>query len=146
MSSLSETCAREMLDAVPLIMRAIRKEMRCHRDSNLSIPQFRAMLFIHRNRGVSLSQVAEHLGLTPPTTSRLIEGLVKHQLISRNVVEGNRRQVKLTLLTRGESMLKIAQAETQKKLSTSIVHLSEQELIKITEAIQTLKHVFSNIA
>ncbi len=146
MSSISDTCACEILDVVPLIMRAIRMEMRSHRDSSLSIPQFRALLFVHRNLGTSLSQVAEHLGLTAPTTSKMVDGLVTRELISRKVMQGNRRRVTLTLLPHGEAMLKTAQAETQKKLSTSIATLSDKDLQKTIEAMLILKNIFAKVA
>ena len=36
-----DDCAREVLEVVPLIMRAIRTDMRSHRTPDLSVPQFR---------------------------------------------------------------------------------------------------------
>ena len=143
MSSLSEACAREMLDAVPLIMRAIRAEMRSHRESGLSVPQFRAMLFIHRNQGVSLSKLADHLGLTAPTTSKMIDGLVVRHLVYRNEVKENRRQIQLNLSEPGEAVLNSAQEQTRNRLARMFNGLSTQDQRLITTAMIKLKELFA---
>ena len=64
MVATTEECARELLEVVPLVMRDIRTQMRSERTPDLTVPQFRTMLFIDRNMGASLSEVAEHIGIT----------------------------------------------------------------------------------
>ena len=71
-----ESCAREVLDTVPLVMRFIRDQVRRRRTAGLSLPQFRTLIFLNRIKNSSLSAVAEHLGLSLPAMSRLINGLV----------------------------------------------------------------------
>ena len=41
MSASPDQCARYVLETVPQVMRAIRTEMRAHRESGLSVVQFR---------------------------------------------------------------------------------------------------------
>ncbi len=82
MENLDE-CARQLLETIPQIMRFIRAEMRSHRGHDLSVPQFRTLTFIHRNPEVSLSHLADHLGLTLPSTSKLVDGLVNQKIITR---------------------------------------------------------------
>jgi len=75
MSSISlDECARQVLETVPLVMRTVRAEMRRRRTADLSVPQFRTLNFLNRQAGASLSQVAEHIGLTLPSMSLLVEG------------------------------------------------------------------------
>ena len=83
MAKLIDTCARELMDTAPKIMQAIRVEMRRGRGSDISIPQFRSLAFIQRNPDSSLSNLAEHLGLTLPSVSKLVDGLVKQKLVIR---------------------------------------------------------------
>jgi hypothetical protein len=47
----SLACARQVLDAVPLLMREIRSEMRQSAPAALSVPSFRALIFAHANAG-----------------------------------------------------------------------------------------------
>ena len=67
-SPVLDTCAAEILEVVPQVMRTIRTEMRQRRASGLSVPQFRAMIFVNRQGQGSLVEVAESLGLTSATT------------------------------------------------------------------------------
>ena len=54
----SLACARQVLDAVPLLMREIRSEMRQSAPAALSVPSFRALIFAHANPGSSLTELA----------------------------------------------------------------------------------------
>ena len=76
MSESPAHTARELMEVVPLVMRTFRAEMRGSRANDLSVPQFRALGFVHRKPGTSLSDVAEHIGLALPSMSKLIDGLV----------------------------------------------------------------------
>src|SRR5690348_2467081 len=113
----AERCAATIMETVPLVMRAIRAEMRRRRPADLSVPQFRALGFVRRNPGASLSEVAAHLGLTLPATSALIDLLVARELIVRALNPNNRRRVTLTLTPLGASTLGAAHADAQARLA-----------------------------
>ncbi len=83
MTTSPDACAQEILDVVPVVMRSIRAEMRRHRTADLSVPQFRTLAFIDRNADASLSDVAEHIGLTLPSMSKIVEGLVVRKFVTR---------------------------------------------------------------
>ena len=92
MEKLDE-CARQLLDTAPQIMRFIRAEMRSHRGHDLSVPQFRTLTFVNRNPEVSLSHLADHLGLTLPSTSKLVDGLVNQKVVTRREFEGRSKAI-----------------------------------------------------
>ena len=92
MEKLDE-CARQLLDTTPQIMRFIRAEMRSHRGHDLSVPQFRTLTFVNRNPEGSLSHLADHLGLTLPSTSKLVDGLVNQKIIIRHEFKGRSKKV-----------------------------------------------------
>src|SRR4051812_20164272 len=95
-------CAREVLDVIPLIMRAIRTEVRSRRTRHMSVPQFRTLAFLSHCPHSSLSPLAEHLGLTRPSASKLIDGLVADELVTRETSPADRRQIRLNLTARGK--------------------------------------------
>lgn len=144
MPTSSKDLAQELMDCVPLIMRAIRAEMRSHREAGLSVPQFRSMLFIHHHHSASLSQLADHLGLTPPSASSLIDKLVKRGLVLRSSAVENRRQIQLNLTEIGEAMLDSAQQLTIGYLSKLLDRLSTDEKIQAMEALQKLQTIFGS--
>lgn len=144
MAKLIDTCARELIDTAPKIMQAIRVEMRRGRGSDISIPQFRSLAFIQRNPDSSLSNLAEYLGLTLPSVSKLVDGLVKQKLVIRQESEVDRRRVTLALTQAGASIVNSSRASAQANLAKKLNCLSDDELETIYKAMQLLRPIFIN--
>jgi DNA-binding MarR family transcriptional regulator len=138
-----EDCAREILDAVPLAMRTIRTQLRKHSGSSLSVPQFRTLLFINRHNGTSISEVADHIGLSLPSMSTLVEGLVARSFVLRRVHEDDRRRMTLMLTERGDTALRSARSGAQSYLAEQLKPLSEGQRVTILRAMRILRRVFS---
>jgi DNA-binding MarR family transcriptional regulator len=134
-------CAREVLDSVPPVIWFIRREMRVFR-KGLSLPQFRTLSLVHRQPTASLSAVAEHLGASLPTASRLVQGLVQQGLLKREGCPGDRRQLSLGITERGESVLQTAWAGTQGRLAEQFEKLDPADRQAVTEAMAVLKNIF----
>ncbi len=136
--------ARHLLEAVPLVMRTIRSEMRSHRDPDLSVPQFRALGFIDRNPGASLSDLAEHMGLALPSASRLVEGLVSRNLAKRQEDRADRRRMVLRLTPGGRDTLAGARQATQERLAARLAAFSRKDRAAITQAMLLLRSAFAS--
>jgi DNA-binding MarR family transcriptional regulator len=134
--------AREILDVVPIIMRVIRAEMRNQRSLDITVPQFRTLLFISRNPGTPLLTVSEHLGLSSPTVCKMVDGLVANRLISREISSKDRRKVTLTLTAQGQEILERSRIETQARLATVLSRLSPDENETVFKAMQLLQPLF----
>lgn len=144
MTKLLNTCAHELMDTAPQIMQAIRVEMRRGRGSDISVPQFRTLRFIQRTPNSSLSSLADHLGLTLPSVSKLIDGLVKQKLVSRQESTTDRRCLTLALTTAGASIVNSARESAQANLAKKLSNLPEVELEAICQAMQLLRPIFSH--
>lgn len=142
----STDCAAEILEAVPAAIRFIRGQMRRHRGSELSVPQFRTLAFIHSRPGASLSAVSDWLGLSLPATSRLVTGLVRKKLVSRRIPPGNRRVVALYISARGDRTVSAARRATVMGLAALIAPLSEGEREAIRSALFALRHELEAVA
>jgi DNA-binding MarR family transcriptional regulator len=142
MDDLARQCARDILDTVPLVMRFIRDQVRLRRTTGLSLPQFRTLIFLSRIKNSSLSAVAEHLGLSLPAMSRLINGLVGHKLVKRRTVSTNRRQIALTLTARGRATLEVVRSEIRLQLADSLKSLPAAEQRTVQHAMRVLHRVF----
>ena len=142
MEKLLDACAHELMDTAPRIMQTIRVEMRRGRGSDISIPQFRTLAFIQRNPDSSLSSLAEHLGLTLPSASKLVDGLVKEKLIVRQESKTDRRRLTLGLSSTGLSIVKTARANAQANLAKKLESLSSTELDTVYQAMQSLRPIF----
>ena len=138
-----DECAHEVLDVVPLAMRLIRKKLREQGAQLLSVPQFRTLLFISSNKGASLSEVADHIELTLPSMSALVDGLVTRNFVVRRTRPEDRRRVDLTLTERGEATLRSARKATQDYLKVRFSSLSESERGTILKGMKILRRVLS---
>ena len=146
MTNLLDTCTRELMDTAPQIMQAIRVEMRRGHGSDISIPQFRTLAFIQRNPDSSLSNLAEHLGLTLPSVSKLVDGLVKQELVIRQESTADRRRLTLGLTKIGASIVNSARIGAQANLAKKLDCLSDSDLETIYAAMQLLRPLFSTKA
>lgn len=145
MSTNPEACAIEVLEIVPLVMRNIRREMRNNRGSDLSVPQFRTLAFLNHNEGASLSDVAEHIGLTLPSASKLVDGLVGRNIIIRKSSEDDRRRIVLSLSSMGKDTLHISFQATLSYLIQLLSVLSEADRQVIMQAMHIMRPLFMPI-
>jgi DNA-binding MarR family transcriptional regulator len=143
MTQLVQGAARQVLEAVPSVMRTIRAQLRTHRRADISVPQFRAMGYIDRNDGASLSDLASHIGLTLPSMSKLIDGLVARKLVTRVADNRDRRRMCLSLTALGREQLKAAHRSTERFLADKLSGLPEDDLRNVAHAMQLLKGLFA---
>lgn len=142
MAGLPEQCAREILDTAPAVMRFIRDQVRRRRAAALSLAQFRTLVFLGRVKDSSLSAVAEHLGLSLPAMSRLVNGLVGGGLVGRQSVSTNRRQIALNVTAEGRARLEKARSAIRLRLAEAVKDLSASEQKSILDAMGILQKVF----
>jgi DNA-binding MarR family transcriptional regulator len=139
-----EECARQILEAVPRVMLAISTEMRSHRGSDLSVPQFRVLVYLHRHEGASLSDIAEHLGLTLPSMSKMIDGLVARELVTRRLNPGDRRRVTLAPTALGRNSMQSALQASESRLAARLAALPATEQCTICKAMEVLGSIFGS--
>src|SRR4051812_41690879 len=138
-----EACAGEMLDALPPVMRMVRKFMRSHRQHGLSVPQFRAMAFLRTTPAAKLSAVAEVLGASTPTTSRIVSGLKAKGLVHRAEGSKDRRCIELGLTPRGVAVIDKARRATRAQLAKELGQLSDADRGAILQSMQSLRALFA---
>ncbi len=142
-SKLVDEAARQVLDSVPLVMRTIRAEFRRQRSSDLSVPQFRTLAYVDSNDGASLSSVANYIGLTLPSMSKLVDDLVSRGLVIRDEHQADRRRICLSLTSQGRSELETVHNHTQTILAEKLSSLTKEELDSITHSLQVLSDLFA---
>ena len=139
----AQECARQVLDVVPFVMRTIRSNMRSHRAPGLSVPQFRTLAYINRHERTSPSAVAEHIGLTLPSVTKLLDGLVARDLVTREADARDRRRVALVITPAGAVALQAVHTATQSYLASLLSALSPQERDTVCQAMEILHRAFA---
>lgn len=135
-------CAHEILDSVPMVFRVIRTELRKYGAKEMSVPQYRTLAFVYRNEGASLSEVCDHIGLTLPTMSTLVDGLVARGLVNRRTHPEDRRRMTLTLTEPGRARLQSARAATMAYLEDKLRQLPASDRATVTLAMRILTRLF----
>lgn len=121
----------------------VRRQMRSRRAKGMSVPQFRVLVHLRRQPAVSLSAVAEFLGASLPTASRIVSGLVSKGYVIRKSCEEDRRQVSLELTTHGQAALEAAWLGTQGVLAKKFEPLTTDDQAVLTRAFELLNELFA---
>jgi DNA-binding MarR family transcriptional regulator len=136
-------CADAILETVPCVMQSLRALMRSRRGGDLSVPQFRALLFIGRSRRCSLSDVALHVGITLPAMSKLIDSLVGRNLVARAPEADDRRRLALSLTFEGKALVELVRTETQSFLADVFAEVTPEERAVVVQAMNCLAPLFA---
>lgn len=138
-----DECAGLVMETVPLLMRTMRREMRQRRPAELSMPQFRALRVLHRHPRMSLSDLAQRLDLTLASTSKLIDVLVKHDLVQRDGCPTDRRRIELQLSEHGHASLSAVWQAAHARLAEALAQLNAEERAVVSQAMRALQSVLS---
>ena len=140
---LPEQCAQEILNVVPAMTRTIRGEVRRQYKSELSLPQLQSLALVSHRPGASVSAVAEHLGLSLPSASKIVDALVLRGLLTREASADDRRRVKLRLTAQGSVLFNAATNFALVELARALSMLPDSDLKTIIRAMQLLAPAFA---
>ena len=141
-ATLADQCAQAVMETVPPIMRTIREEVRRRGAPQFSIPQLRTLAYLHRRPGACLFHLAEHLGVSRPTASNLVERLVRRGMVARGTNPEERRRVALTLTPVGARHFRRARQSAQAWMAAVFAGQSPTTLRCITEGLSLLNKTF----
>jgi DNA-binding MarR family transcriptional regulator len=113
------------------------------RSTRLSIMQFRAMVLLRSAPAANLSAVAEYLGASLPTASRVVTSRVSAGLVTRREGQRDRRQVELLLTPRGVAAMNKARESTQAQLARELSSLASRDAAVLLQALKLLHDIFA---
>ena len=129
----AERAADAVAQVIPRAMRQIRAVARAEA-GGLSVPQFRALGYVERHPGVGLTELAEHLGVSLPAASALVDRLVVSRLVDRSPDPAERRRIRIVVTEPGRAAVLAANAAVRSWWRSQLVHLSPAELDAVTGA------------
>jgi DNA-binding MarR family transcriptional regulator len=134
--------AREVLEVVPAVMSTIRAELRRRREGGLSLAEYRVLVYLRGRRDVSLSALAEHIGLGLPSMSKMVDGLVDEGLVSRTEASADRRKLALCLTEAGAATVEGAMAATHASLARTVSDLDPAQRAAVFDALEVMRSLF----
>ena len=141
-----DLCAREVMEAVPVVMRFIRAEMRQQGKPVLSVSQFRALVFLNLSPGAPLCEVADYVGVTRPTASALVDRLVRDGLVDRIQHPRQRQHLMLALTPTGSRLLQQTREAARSRLAGLLADLLPGQVRQIGEGMVLLGSLFKDAA
>jgi len=120
----------------------IRRQMRSNR-GGLSLAQFRSLVRANQAPAATLSMIAEFLGATLPTASRIVAGLVDKGLLDRAGCNWDRRQVQIGLTPRGKEVLQTARRATQQCMESELSGLTAKQRTTLSRGTEILRILFA---
>ncbi|MGV2829169.1 MarR family winged helix-turn-helix transcriptional regulator [Myxosarcina sp. GI1(2024)] len=144
----SRQCADKIMKVIPAITHFLRNEVRQyetqkHEKPQLSLSQLRILCFLDRHPQSSLSDVAEFLDVTRPTTSGAIERLVQQGLVDRVHDPQERRRILLSLTSAGSDYQQQVYRALSRCIEEQLSSLSQKEYSQLMEGLLLLETVFS---
>lgn len=135
---LAIECAARLVDVAPLVVRRVRARMR-RQIPDLTMPQYRSLVYIEIHDGCALRALAEHLGITPATSSSLVDRLVRRGWVTRATDAENRRRVRLALTARGKALLAAARAAVRREIAQAIAGAPMPALLAARRGLDALR-------
>lgn len=94
-------------------------------EERLSLPQLRCLQAMARADGHALTtRLARDLGVTPPTMTRTLDGLVERGLVERRPDPTSRRQIALDLTAAGREELARHEAAVRQRVGRLLARLA----------------------
>lgn len=125
--------------AVPRYIQVMRRAVEENGDPEpLTLPQYRCLQAIDGRDVALTTQLARELGVTVPTMTSRIDGLVERALVRRQPDPASRRQIQVTLTASGAATLTRYRALIDEQLNTRLAPLSAAARARLSGAFGEL--------
>jgi len=81
----------------------------------VTLTQYRALVVLAGTSPIRMAELAGELGLSPSSTTRLVERLERRELVRRSMSESSRRSIDLHLEPAGERLVAQVMAERRRR-------------------------------
>ncbi|MDX2519027.1 MarR family winged helix-turn-helix transcriptional regulator [Streptomyces stelliscabiei] len=102
----------------------------------VSASQLRVLFILEHNDGINLRMLADALGSTPPSTSRLCDRLEAVGFVERHASTANRRELCLRLSRRGEAFLVDLRARREQALRSVLEQMPAGKRTALLEGLE----------
>lgn len=141
MSDLDST--KLFLEVIPRAMRNVRIEIRKVTGNEFTTPQYRLLAKISREPS-SNQELADWLGVTAPTLSKMIDKLVERGLVKRSAVASgsDRRQICIRVTAKGNEQVTRVRGAVQRAFAKRLAELPETRKRELVTGLNVLKGLF----
>jgi DNA-binding MarR family transcriptional regulator len=128
--------ARGLHSAAIRLLRMVRREDRA---TGISPPRLSALSVLVFGGPMSLAELAAAEEVRAPTMSRIVEGLVKDGLATREADPGNRRKVRIAATAEGKRRLEAGRERRVRALAERLRRLADSERRALARGVEVLE-------
>jgi DNA-binding MarR family transcriptional regulator len=99
-------------------------------ENGLSVPQYSILMTMKLTKEMTQKNVGERTFIPKSTLSQAVDGLVREGMINRQQVEGNRREIMLSVTEKGQELIKMIHLQDggiHQVLQSAVEVLSESQ-------------------
>lgn len=136
--SADDDLIRALEATIPRYLRTLRRAIeRAEGPGRLTMAQVRCLQAIAASpNGETLtSKLARHMGVSAPSISSMIDGLVERALVERRPNPDNRRQVRLLMTPEGGALLRRYDGEIANHLEGLLAPLNARDRRRLLHAV-----------
>ena len=134
-----EELIEEALEAQKRVMMAIRGGTgSAWLESDVTIAQIKALMYIAREGPTIISDVADAFGVGRPAASVLVDHLVERGLVERSEDPEDRRRTIVRLSTRGEELVTQFHEAGRERMRKCLSQLAEEDLSALVSGLRAL--------
>jgi len=135
---------RQLIDVITT--RSMRERAHFVKASGLSLPQFGILMHLYYSNNCGISHLGEHMDISAPAASQLVDRLVQHGLVERTEDPNDRRAKQLTLTPKGRELIETGLTARTRWVDELVRSLKPEDydqvaatLSKLTEAVRELE-------
>jgi DNA-binding MarR family transcriptional regulator len=107
-------------------------------DIDLTMPQFKLLLVIASRKGLTVGDLAQRLGVTPPTVTIMLDRLVEHGFVRREDDPVDRRLVIACMTAKGLRLLQRLNVHADTEIAECMGDLSPENLHCLLTGLEAL--------
>lgn len=133
----------EMIFSFFNIYNVFKKRMRGLPKIDMNVTEIGALHFINKNGQTTMKDLSEFLEISPPSTTALIDKMIKIDILKRTFSEDDRRNVIISFTDNGHKMFENAKVEKIKILEEIFSCLNEKEHHELRSISRKMFNEFS---
>lgn len=141
----NELLLKNILDILPLWNNKIVKPFKQSLQGELSLELYYCMQVLKKFEPLTMTETAQHLNMTKQTATKVVDKLYSIHFIERIADENDRRIIQIRTTDIGKNYIDKNYCKDSIFLEAIMESLNEEEMVKMNQAIETLKSLLPKI-
>jgi len=112
----------------------------------VTLTQYRTLVVLASRGPQNLAGLAEAVGVTPATATRMCDRLVRKDLVRRRVERGDRRQLRVALTAKGRSLVDAVTDRRRREIELIMKDIPTEEQAVLVQALSRFTAAAGEVA